>query len=328
MRKIAKYFFHNILCAALLHLQVHQLLLWRTRHRRLIVMYHGVRKTHQRINGRNIRADHFERQIRFLKKHFDIVPLDTICSSLNNSSRRQIAITFDDGLLNNFTIALPILIKHQVPATFFICSAAITDLEYLHPSDMMDVIRMAAPGRSLKLRDETFTAKGAHLLDNAGKSSYEYLHTLSFRDWLAVNKVLFDACRDRGAFNMIDEELYQLARDPQLQQLPSFVSLGSHSHHHVNLTKLLSDELDQQLQKSKATLGALQPITVLAFPYGEFNGNVIKAAQRAGYTQLIAGGKVPEQFRREVFPRIGVLDGAGFPYVMMSLFSGFKRFGF
>ena len=57
--------------------------------------------------------------IKEISQLFDIVPLETILQK-NNCVGKLCTITFDDGWLDNYDIAFPILKKYRVPATIFI----------------------------------------------------------------------------------------------------------------------------------------------------------------------------------------------------------------
>src|SRR5690242_10183124 len=124
MRRVLKFFFHQIICQLLLFSGAAQVLRSLSSNKRLIVMYHGVRKNRGRINGRHITAKQFEQQLRYFSKHYKVVSLEEICSMKQQGitpERNTIALTFDDGFLNNITTALPLLMKYQMPATFFVC---------------------------------------------------------------------------------------------------------------------------------------------------------------------------------------------------------------
>jgi peptidoglycan/xylan/chitin deacetylase (PgdA/CDA1 family) len=66
----------------------------------------------------------FERFCRFFRDHFDVISLDDFVGRLERkaSVAGTLAITFDDGYLDNFEIAAPILRKLSLPATFFLVS--------------------------------------------------------------------------------------------------------------------------------------------------------------------------------------------------------------
>jgi peptidoglycan/xylan/chitin deacetylase (PgdA/CDA1 family) len=91
---------------------------------------------------------------------------------------------------------------------------------------------------------------------------------------------------------------------------PALVRLGSHTVTHPRLTRLDGDTLRAELSASKQTLEEMtgRPISMLSFPYGLFNADVIEAARRAGYEQLFAN--VPVDGRsRALVGRINVTPG-------------------
>src|SRR5689334_9290881 len=78
-------------------------------------MFHGIEPQH---------AEVFERQLKYIASRYEVVPLAEL-TKRGSALRHEIALTFDDGLLNNLTIAYPILRKLSLPATFFVCPALI-----------------------------------------------------------------------------------------------------------------------------------------------------------------------------------------------------------
>lgn len=87
----------------------------------VVVMFHRVRAT-DGSDGLTVDVSTFERYCRFFKQHFRVVPLTEIVSGLERGvvPRRTLAITFDDGYLDNFENAAPILEHLSLPATFFV----------------------------------------------------------------------------------------------------------------------------------------------------------------------------------------------------------------
>ncbi len=69
----------------------------------------------------------FERFCRFFRRHFEVVPLGEVVArcEAGRSLGGTLAITFDDGYLDNFLHAAPVLRSLGLPATFFVVSGFI-----------------------------------------------------------------------------------------------------------------------------------------------------------------------------------------------------------
>ena len=88
----------------------------------LILMYHSVTKEtlkNYHDSAMFVSSKTFEMHIKEISQFFDIVPLESIVEP-NQKKRRLCAITFDDGWVDNYENAFPILKKFNVPATIFI----------------------------------------------------------------------------------------------------------------------------------------------------------------------------------------------------------------
>ncbi len=64
----------------------------------------------------------FLRQMEWLRRQFEIVSLDEVHRRMAAGSNRRlcVAITFDDGYAANSQVAIPWLVEHRVPCTYFV----------------------------------------------------------------------------------------------------------------------------------------------------------------------------------------------------------------
>jgi peptidoglycan/xylan/chitin deacetylase (PgdA/CDA1 family) len=73
----------------------------------------------------------FQAYCRFFARFFDVVPFGSLVSMLEQQAplRGQLAITFDDGYRDNFTVAAPILEQFGLPACFFVTTGFIASTQ-------------------------------------------------------------------------------------------------------------------------------------------------------------------------------------------------------
>jgi peptidoglycan/xylan/chitin deacetylase (PgdA/CDA1 family) len=98
-----------------------------------ILMYHSVVGDPQltdHILGISRARASFERHMQTLARNFSPVTIDDIvqfAKSGRDLPPRAVAVTFDDGFADNYDVALPILNRYGVPATFYVMVAAVAN---------------------------------------------------------------------------------------------------------------------------------------------------------------------------------------------------------
>lgn len=87
----------------------------------IVVAFHRVKHAPP-SDGLTVSVPLFDQYCRFFRDHFNVLPLGELVSRLERrlSLDRALAITFDDGYLDNFENAAPIMWKLSLPATFFV----------------------------------------------------------------------------------------------------------------------------------------------------------------------------------------------------------------
>ena len=102
----------------------------------IFLCYHGVTSTKsvnvENYSKKNIDKKKFIKQMKFLKRNYKMISIEDIYYHIKNKipfSKKDVAISFDDGFKNNFTIAAPILNKLKIPAIFYLCPRSISKNE-------------------------------------------------------------------------------------------------------------------------------------------------------------------------------------------------------
>ena len=101
--------------------------------RAVILRYHSVSSaadgTHLCLDpGLAVLPEHFDRQCAYLRRHYRVISLDEMVDSLQAGRAlppKAVALTFDDGYLDNYTRAFPILRRHGLNATFYVSTGCI-----------------------------------------------------------------------------------------------------------------------------------------------------------------------------------------------------------
>ena len=103
-----------------------------------ILMYHHANELKDRFT---IPPDDFDHQMEYLaRKGYKTLFLNELVSSLKQGKeRKKIAITFDDGYLDNWVYAYPILKKYNLKATVFVITSRIKEKSSSYRSNLEDV---------------------------------------------------------------------------------------------------------------------------------------------------------------------------------------------
>jgi len=122
-----------------------------------VLMYHLVEST-AKESSLYVHPDNFERQMEYLKLHrYRVIPLSQLLDEIKGGkplAPNTVAITLDDGTLDNFRNAFPVLRKMGFPATIFMITDHIGRPGWLSSED-------------LKILDESGIAIGSHTVHHA-----------------------------------------------------------------------------------------------------------------------------------------------------------------
>jgi peptidoglycan/xylan/chitin deacetylase (PgdA/CDA1 family) len=205
-----------------------------------IIMHHGVSEA-------DLPAQIFREQLEYLDRRFAIIPFEEMVARLrgHRASGREVVLTFDDGLHNNFTHAYPLLRELGIPATFFICPGIVESGGRIWTTEARLRLLRMPPGR----RSELARRWGVRTNDaeELGK-------------WLTTRST---AARDQALAELAEltpeldhDETIQLQtsvmRWPEIEALDeSLITIGSHTTSHAVLTACTDAELVEEIKGSR-----------------------------------------------------------------------------
>lgn len=99
-----------------------------------VLLYHRV--SDEVRDNLTVGIEQFDRQMELLARHCHVLSIEEVLAaqSVQANGKPQVCVTFDDGYLDNYTHAAQILLRHQLPAAFFV-STGLMGTERCFPHD-------------------------------------------------------------------------------------------------------------------------------------------------------------------------------------------------
>jgi peptidoglycan/xylan/chitin deacetylase (PgdA/CDA1 family) len=259
----------------------------------------------------------FEKHIVYLKKRFNIVFLEDLVNKIVNKENIDgcCTITFDDGWLDNYTDAFPLLCKYQVPATIFLTTGFIGTNKLFWPEEIcyyLDQFLVKKPTHmSTPTSFKQFT-------EEMGR--YSHCDREAFFD-RAVEKLKGKVPDEREEILNCFRSIYStspfsrqmLSWDEAREMLVSgLVRFGAHTDNHVILDQVTDTTINEEITLSRDKIQKQLGVRVktFAYPNGNYNEAIHKKLVLNGFAAAVTTHKGyfgPETSLLEI-PRIGIHD--------------------
>ncbi|WP_044400330.1 polysaccharide deacetylase family protein [Lacinutrix sp. Hel_I_90] len=263
-------------------------LLLKNRYGERILLFHGIDKTGEtRYNSRFISKTFFEEFIKYITTHYNVISLDDFYKKKFKKNILNVALTFDDGYLNNYVYAIPILEKYNVHASFYITTVH-EKTPYLWP-DFLDLVSFHTEKEQVvfernlyqKSIKNEFIWNGVSLKNAAKVLPYDVLkliYTVFKSDWNALPP---EDYKEYWKL-MTEEQIMEIAKNP-------LFTIGAHGETHVSLIDIPFEEAKREVLASKQKLETIckQPITEFAFPFGFYNKEIAEYCKEIGFERLL-----------------------------------------
>lgn len=215
--------------------------------------------------------EQFDAQMAFIARHFQTVGMAELRASRSGGSLppNGIVITFDDGYKNNIDVAVPILKKHGLTATFFVATHFIAErrifwwdqITYLVSRSTREQLTLSYPYElSFDLRTEKTAA--IHTLFRLVKETYG----MDVERLLDAVRVAADVPWDRALERKFADEMV-LTWDDVRALRDAGMEVHSHTHRHRVLTTLSDAEAKRELLESRQALERELGVQVWAVSY-------------------------------------------------------------
>jgi peptidoglycan/xylan/chitin deacetylase (PgdA/CDA1 family) len=237
-------------------------------------------------------AQEFEKQIRFLRAHYRILPLEQLLNEMADPGAKTqgVALTFDDGYRGLYSEALPILTKYKIPATVYLTAGVI---ESGDPAwyDKIFLIMLVYPKVTLDIQlDEP-----RHFLLNSSQARIAAAVEIVSKLRRVPNAERLARCIELEkqvtlpAADLADRMLnWTQVREMQRNG----IEFGAHTMTHPAMSRLDLSEAERELRESKQLIEErLQtPVRDFAYPFGQprdCSADVEQLIARAGFRSAV-----------------------------------------
>jgi peptidoglycan/xylan/chitin deacetylase (PgdA/CDA1 family) len=236
-------------------------------------------------------SDEFSEQISYLKRNFSLATLEEalgfVDGRIKETTRHcRVLITFDDGYLDNYEVAFPILRSHGVQGVFFLATSLVGS-DYVPWWDHIAYVTKTARRRRFCLRYP------ADLVVDVDKNGM----TMSLREVLHLYKRpentdpmrFIRELREEAKGNDLPGTMRRFLNWKEAREMTSGgMAIGSHTHSHHVLSQLGADQQRQELAQSRTLLRERLGIDAdaLAYPVGattSFSDQTQRLAEEVGY---------------------------------------------
>lgn len=260
-----------------------------------VLIFHRVLPRPDELFPGEIDAERFDRVCSWLARWFNVVQLDEAVEAMTAGRlpERAAAITFDDGYADNHDIALPILRRHGLRATFFVATGFLNGGRMWNDS-VIEAVR-AAKTELLDLSDTPCAELGRLPMDTVSARrlaigrllpAVKYLHADHRQQ--AV-EVIVRACGSPALpadLMMTNEQVCGLHAGG--------MRIGSHTVNHPILSGLPEAEVASELNESRRALESLvqHPVKLFAYPNGkpgkDYDEQAVRVARQSGFSAAVS----------------------------------------
>ncbi|WP_160130690.1 polysaccharide deacetylase family protein [Kordia antarctica] len=263
-------------------------LLLKNRYGERILLFHGIDAIGEtKYNSRFISKAFFEEFIKYITTHYNVISLDDFYQNKFKKGTLNIAITFDDGYLNNYKYAVPILEKYNIPACFYITTIH-EKAPYLW-ADFLDLVSYHT--------EKTSVVFERNLYQKSAKKEFIW-NKISIKNVAKalpydVLKMIYQVFEDDWKALPTEDlkDYWKLMNAKQIKEIadnPLF-TIGAHGETHASLIDIPLAAAKQEILNSKKQLETIcnQPITEFAFPFGFYNQELADYCSEIGFERLL-----------------------------------------
>lgn len=265
-----------------------------------ISMYHYTRdlanSRYPEIKGIDIQL--FRRQLEFFRSNFNVVRMEEVIASVTEGKKlpeNALLLTFDDGYIDNYTYAFPLLEEYGFQGSFFIPGKTFTEHKLLDVNKIHYILASAKINELVNDVFERLNYYRGREFDYASNeelfNEYAVANRFDCKETIFVKRILQtvlpEELRSKISSDLFEKyvgvsekqlayELYMTKEQIRTMKKHGMF-IGLHGYDHYWLGNMAEDEMKDDIDKALETMEEfIDPKAwVMNYPYGSYNQKVI-----------------------------------------------------
>lgn len=229
-----------------------------------ILIYHQVFETNDPMRPSEPDSAEFSWQMKLLRENFNPISLieAVVLLKENKLPPNSVCVTFDDGYLNNLTVAQPILEQYKIPATVYVATG------FSHGINMWNdrLIDLIGNTELSSFNLQALQLPPEQVSDYASRRqlAYKLIPLIKYQDYQQRTAIIEQLYAD----NQARELPAKMMTPEQIKQLADLgVEIGAHTIDHPILASQSAEQQHQQITQSKIQLEQWLQQSVVGFAY-------------------------------------------------------------
>jgi peptidoglycan/xylan/chitin deacetylase (PgdA/CDA1 family) len=264
-----------------------------------MVIYHYVRELkysrYPEIKG--LATDQFREQVGYIKRHYNVISGDDLLDAVDSGAAlppRPLMLTFDDGYIDHFSQAFPILYKEKISGCFFpsakcILHNQVLDVNKIHfilasvldKNKIVENIFRLLDEHGFSMQEKERLWSNFAIADRFDTKEVVFIKRMLQRELpvevrLTILNSLFQKFVTTDEISFA-KELYMNPDQIRCMQ-GSGMYIGSHGYDHTRLNSLDQAAQEREVDRSLAFLehiGARTDRWIMCYPYGSCDSSLM-----------------------------------------------------
>jgi peptidoglycan/xylan/chitin deacetylase (PgdA/CDA1 family) len=230
----------------------------------------------------------FERLLQYIDKHYHVVTIEMLSKS--DGGKPALVLSFDDGFLDFYENALPLLKKYGIPCNLNVVTKCLDNNFQIWTQRQNNLLQEIFLRKHIctfdlgnkKIGIDNFSPK------NIIQKNLELFHFLFSKDEQFVDNFL-TRYENKMSFEIPATPMMNWGN--LIDALKNYeIELGSHSVSHITLSNISNKEkLKEEISDSKVLIEKHigRKVNIFALPNGNYNDEVIEQCKSAGYEHVL-----------------------------------------